>query len=93
MIVNADPRSFYASYLPAVIYEGTNKRELAIPFRENLLITDKWNTQNMLELVKSYLEIREVEKATEIAAKIENLYPGSENSSEAQTLIKAVTKP
>ena len=93
MIVTADPRSFYASYLPAVIYEGTNKRDLAISFRESLLITDKWNTQNMLELVKSYLELKEVEKATEMASKIENLYPGSENSNEAQTLIKALTKP
>jgi TolA-binding protein len=47
----------------------------------------------MLELVKSYLELKEVEKAAEMASKIENLYPGSEKSNEAQTLIKALTKP
>jgi O-antigen ligase len=93
MIEKADPRAFYASFFPAVIYEGTNKRELAVPYREKLLVIDKWNTQNMLELVKSYIEMKEVEKATELASNIEKLYPGSENSNKAKALIEAATKP
>jgi len=93
MIENADSRSFYASFLPAIIYEGTNKRELAIPYRENLLITDKWNTGNMLELVKSYIGIDDTNKATKIAAKIESLYPGSEDSKKAQSLVETLITP
>jgi TolA-binding protein len=61
---------------------------MAIPYRENLLITDKWNTENMLELVKSYIEMKEVEKAIELASNIEKLYPGSENSKRAKSLIQ-----
>jgi O-antigen ligase len=93
MIEKADPRAFYASFFPAVIYEGTNKRELAVPYREKLLVLDKWNTQNMLELVKSYIEMKDVEKATELASNIEKLYPGSENSNKAKAIIEAATKP
>jgi tetratricopeptide (TPR) repeat protein len=93
MISNADPRSFYASYLPAIIYEGTNKRELAIPLREKLLVTDKWNTGNMLELVKSYAEIKEIKKASELAARIQKLYPASEDSKKAKLLIETLTQP
>jgi O-antigen ligase len=93
MIETADPRAFYASFFPAIIYEGTNKRDLAIPYRENLLITDKWNTENMLELVKSYIEMNDLEKAAELASNIEKLYPGSENSNKAKALIEASTKP
>ena len=93
MLGTADPRAFYASFFPAIIYEGTNKRDLAIPYRENLLITDKWNTENMLELVKSYIEMNDLEKAAELASNIEKLYPGSENSNKAKALIEASTKP
>ena len=93
MLGTADPRAFYASFFPAIIYEGTNKRDLAIPYRENLLITDKWNTENMLELVKSYIEMIDLEKAAELASNIEKLYPGSENSNKAKALIEASTKP
>jgi O-antigen ligase len=92
MLGTADPRAFYASFFPAIIYEGTNKRNLAIPYRESLLITDKWNTENMLELVKNYLEIKDLEKANELASSIEKLYPGSENSNKAKALIEAETK-
>lgn len=92
MIAVADPRSFYASYFPAIIFEGTNRRALAIPYRQKLLVTDKWNTENMFELVKSYLEVKDTQKAEELAAKIEKLYPGSENSKKAQSLIEAAIK-
>ena len=92
MIGITDSRSFYASFFPAVIYEGTNKRELAIPYRESLLITDRWNTGNMLELVKSYVGLQDTKNATELAAKIEKLYPGSEDSKTAESLIETLTK-
>ena len=47
----------------------------------------------MLGLVKSYIEMNDVEKATELASNIEKLYPGSENSNKAKALIEAATKP
>lgn len=93
MIGIADSRSFYAAYFPAIIYEGTNKRELAIPLREKLMVTDKWNTGNMLELVKSYTGLKDTKKAIELAAKIETLYPGSEDSKKAKLLIETLTTP
>jgi len=93
MISEADSRSFYAAYFPAIIYEGTNKREQAIPLREKLLVTDKWNTGNMLELVKSYTGLKDTKMATELAAKIETLYPGSEDSKKAKLLIETFTTP
>jgi O-antigen ligase len=89
----ADPRSFYASFFPAAIYENIEKRELAIPYRERLLVTDKWNTGNMLELVKSYIGLKDTKKAVELAAKIETLYPGSEDTKKAKSLIETLTKP
>jgi O-antigen ligase len=92
MIGIADQRSFYASFLPAIIYEGAGKRELAIPYREKLLITDKWNTGNMLELVKSFMGIKDTKRATELASKIEKLYPGSDDSKKARSLIETLTK-
>jgi tetratricopeptide (TPR) repeat protein len=93
MLGIVDSRSFYASFLPAVIYEGTDKRELAIPYREKLLITDKWNTGNMLELVKSYIGLKDTKKAVELANKIEKLYPGSKDSKTAESLIETLTTP
>jgi len=93
MIGIADSRSFHASFLPAIIYEGTNKRELAIPYRERLLITDRWNTGNMLELVKSYVGLQDTKNATELANKIEELYPGSEDSKTAESLLETLTTP
>jgi tetratricopeptide (TPR) repeat protein len=89
----ADSRSYYASFLKAVVYEGTNKRELAISYREKLLTLDKWNTGNMLELVKSYIGQKDIKKATELATRIEQLYPGSEDGKKAKLLIETLTKP
>jgi hypothetical protein len=93
MLETADSRSFYASFFPAVIYESTGERGLAIPYRENLLTTDKWNTGNMLELAKSYVSIKDLKSATELVNKIEKLYPGSEDSKKARSLIENMPNP
>lgn len=92
MIEIADSRSFYASFLPAIIYENSGRRDQAIPYRERLLKIDKWNTSNMLELVKSYIEVKNTYKAIKVARLINELYPGSENSAKAQALIKIIIK-
>ena len=89
-LVRADQRSFYGSYLQVLIYEATDQRKSAIPFREKLLVIDKWNTDNMLQLVKSYLEFGEIEKAKAMSAKIASLYPQSADAAKAAELINGL---
>ena len=89
-LVRADQRSFYGSYLQVLIYEATDQRKSAIPFREKLLVIDKWNTDNMLQLVKSYLEFGEIEKAKAMSAKIASLYPQSADAVKAAELINGL---
>jgi hypothetical protein len=89
-LVRADERSYYGSYLQALIYEASEQRKLAIPLREKLLVIDKWSTDNMLQLVKSYLEIGEIEKAKAMSAKITSLYPQSADAVKAAELINGL---
>jgi hypothetical protein len=89
-LVRADERSYYGAYLQVLIYEASNQRKLAIPLREKLLIIDKWSTDNKLQLVKSYLEIGENEKAKAMSAKITSLYPQSADAAKAAELINGL---
>ena len=89
-LARADKRSYLGSYLQVLIYEATDQRKSAIPFREKLLVIDKWNTDNMLQLVKSYLEFDEIEKAKAMSAKIASLYPQSADAVKAAELINGL---
>ena len=89
-LARVDQRSFYGSYLQALIYEAANDPKSAIPFREKLLVIDKWNTDNMLQLVKSYIEFGEIEKAKSMSAKITSLYPQSTDAAKAAELINGL---
>ena len=82
-----DPRSFYGQYLPALAYEATGKPGEAISFREKLVALDPWNTSNMLQLIKNYIALDEKAKASAIADKIKENYPGSPADLEASTLL------
>ena len=82
-----DPRSFYGQYLPALAYEATGKPGEAISFREKLVVLDPWNTSNMLQLIKNYIALDEKTKASAIAKKINENYPGSPADLEATTLL------
>jgi O-antigen ligase len=82
-----DPRSFYGQYLPALAYEATGKPGEAISFREKLVVLDPWNTSNMLQLIKNYIALNERTKASAIAKKINQNYPGSPADLEASTLL------
>ena len=92
MIRAIDERSYMGSYFPAIVYESMNEREKALPFRKKLLVIDRWDTKNMLALIQTYYENKEYDKVREMAAKIKNLYPESEDSKKAQTLIKTLPK-
>jgi hypothetical protein len=82
-----DPRSFYGHYLPALAYEATGKPGEAISFREKLVVLDPWNTSNMLQLIKNYIALNDKTKASAIAKKINENYPGSPADLEASTLL------
>ena len=82
-----DARSFYGQYLPAVALEATNKPADAIKFREKLVELDPWNTSNMLQLIRNYIALGEKAKASSIATKIKENYPGSAADIEASTLL------
>ena len=86
-IRDLDPRSFYGQYLPALAYEATGKPGEAISFREKLVALDPWNTSNMLQLIKNYIALDEKAKASAIADKIKENYPGSPADLEASTLL------
>ncbi|CAN2174056.1 RfaL Lipid A core - O-antigen ligase and related enzymes [Candidatus Nanopelagicaceae bacterium] len=89
-LARADERSFYGVYLQALIYEASDQRKSAIPFREKLLVIDKWSTENMLQLVKLYLEFGDIEKAKAMSAKIASLYPQSADAAKAAELINGL---
>jgi len=89
-LARIDERSFYGSYLQVLIYEATDQKKSAIPFREKLIVIDKWNTDNMLQLVKSYLEFGEIEKAKAMSTKIASLYPQSADAAKAAELINGL---
>ena len=89
-LARADERSFYGAYLQALIFEASDQRKTAIPFRENLLVIDKWSTENMLQLVKLYLEFGDIEKAKAMSAKIASLYPQSADAAKAAELINGL---
>jgi cytochrome c-type biogenesis protein CcmH/NrfG len=82
-----DARSFYGQYLPALAYEATGKPGEAISYREKLVMLDPWNTSNMLQLIKNYIALDEKAKASAIAKKIKENYPGSPADLEASTLL------
>ena len=82
-----DPRSFYGQYLPALAYEATGKPGEAISYREKLVVLDPWNNSNMLQLIKNYMTLNERAKASAIANKIKENYPGSPADLEASTLL------
>jgi predicted Zn-dependent protease len=82
-----DPRSFYGQYLPALAYEATGKPGEAILFREKLAVLDPWNTSNMLQLIKNYIALDQKAKASAIAKRINEIYPGSPADIEASTLL------
>jgi len=82
-----DPRSFYGQYLPALAYEATGKPGEAILFREKLAVLDPWNTSNMLQLIRNYIALDQKAKASAIAKRINEIYPGSPADIEASTLL------
>ena len=83
-----DLRSYFGNYLSAIAYEGTKKSDQAIPYRIRLTELDPWNTPNMLQLVKDYVQVKDLVKAQVIAARISQLQPNGGDAQAAAALIK-----
>jgi len=90
LIREVDQRAYIGSYFPAIVYDAMNKRNQAVPYREKLLKIDRWSTNNMLQLVRTYYENKDYDKVREMAAKLKKLYPESEDSKNAQKLVKTL---
>ena len=86
-ILSRDPRSFYGNLFTAYAYEREKNYKEAVLHREVILKLDPWNTSNMLQLMKNYIALGEKAKASSIASKINENYPGSAADIEASTLL------
>ena len=74
---DADKGSLEARINLAMIYEQTKRAELAIPFREQAIALDPWNSQNFLQLGRDYLAVGDPVKAKTVIAKIQSFAPDS----------------
>ena len=74
---DADKDSLEARINLAMIYEQTKRAELAIAYREQALVLDPWNSQNLLQLGRDYLATGDATKAKTVIAKIQNFAPDS----------------
>lgn len=88
LIMQKDPESWNGNFLSASAYEVSGKPELAIPYRLRLVELDPWNAQNMLQIVKDYLAIKDVANAKAMADKIAQFVPRRGEADTADTLIK-----
>ena len=87
-LLEKDPRSIDGNTLSAVGYELSKKYQLAIPFRKYLMKIDIWSTRNMLELVKDYVQVKDMTNARAIAARIAELAPNGADATAAAALVK-----
>lgn len=83
-----DPRSFYGQYLPAIAYEAISRPREAIKYRETLLKLDPWGTGNMLQLMRDYIAAGDEDSAISVKKKISDLFPGSQASIDAESLLR-----
>lgn len=86
-INKVDSRSYYGNYFPAIALESMNSRADAIKYRERLKVLDPWNNANLIELIKDYLSVGNRASAAEIAALINQNYPGSQSDIDAAALL------
>ena len=82
-----DPRSYYGNYLSATAHELRKQYIQAIPYRVRLVELGPWDTVNMLGLVKDYLQVKELDKARAIVARISALRPDGDDAKAATALL------
>lgn len=86
--VQKDPRSYNAHLLSALAYETELKYGQAIPFRVTLLRLNPWGIDNMMQLLKDYIQIHDIEKARAISTRISQVRPDSDAAKAAALLVK-----
>jgi O-antigen ligase len=84
-----DSKSYYGNYFAAIAYEAIAQPSEAVKYRENLLVLDKWNTENMLQLVRNYLTLGDRASAEEIGKIIAKYFPKSQAVIDSRTLLSS----
>jgi cytochrome c-type biogenesis protein CcmH/NrfG len=82
-----DSRSYYGNYFAAIAHESQGNLTKAITYRETLLKLDPWGTDNMLQLIKSYLATGKLSQAKDIGTKVKKYYPGSQADIDASAIL------
>lgn len=83
-----DPRSYNAHLLTAISFETQGKFAEAISPRVELMKLQPWSPDNMLQLVKDYLQVGEREKARRVSAQLSRTMPKSDLATQAALLVK-----
>jgi hypothetical protein len=81
--IEMDSRSNYANQLSAIAYERSKDYSKAVVFRLRVLELDPWNVNNMLEIVKDYVALKDMPSAKAMAGKIAQLQPGAADAAAA----------
>ena len=88
LILEEDHKSPSGNQLSAIAYELTKKYAQAIPFRRQLIALDPWNTKNMLEIVRDYVNLKDPANARAMSEQIVKLQPNGDDAKTAAALIK-----
>jgi len=88
MVLAMDQKSQTGNFLSASAYEMLKKYELATPYRLRVIELDPWNAGNMIEIIKDYMALKDLDRARVMANKIAQMRPGSEVAAAAAALIK-----
>ena len=84
-----DSNSYYGNYFAAIAHEAIAQPSEAVKYRENLLVLDKWNTENMLQLIRDYLTLGDRASAEEIGKIITKYFPNSQAVIDSKTLLSS----
>ena len=83
-----DPRSYNARLLAGIAFEKELNYGGAIPFRAALFRLNPWGVDNMMQLLKDYVAVRDLEKARTVSVRVSQVRPNSDVAREAALLAK-----
>lgn len=86
--IEMDSKSNYANQLSAIAYERSKDYSKAVVFRLRVIKLDPSNVGNMVEIVKDYVALKDLDRARIMANKIAQMRPGSEVAAAAAALLK-----
>ena len=88
LILKKDHKSQFGNQVSASAYEFSKKYAQALPYRQRLIELDPWNTKNMLEIVRDYVNLKDLPRAQVMTEKIMKLQPNGVEAKAAAALLK-----